>query len=74
VLSFRLRVEGESGTLAAAGCEIGIVALGAAAEVAGVETGSEVLVTGALAERRWQERGGLRRSRLEVLAASIRLL
>jgi hypothetical protein len=33
-----------------------------------------VLVIGSLAERRWYERAGAQKRRLEVLAASVRLL
>jgi single-stranded DNA-binding protein len=39
-----------------------------------LEPGRRVLITGRLAERRWEERSGVRHRRLEVLAASVRLL
>lgn len=70
---FRLKVPATPGSPAAPGCEIPVVCLGPAAEKE-IPAGARVLVIGSLAERRWYERAGAQKRRLEVLAASVRLL
>ena len=71
VVSFRIRVDPEPEVTGASGVTIAVVALG---EAAGAEltNGIQVAIEGKLAERRWTTQSGLKQSRLEVLALSIR--
>ncbi|MGH7857799.1 MAG: single-stranded DNA-binding protein [Candidatus Binatia bacterium] len=73
VLSFRLRVEADPENPAVAACEIPVVVLGERDETRNLAAGGEVLVEGALTERRWK-RGGTAQSRYEVVAAVVRLM
>ena len=71
VVSFRVRIDAEPEVTGASGCTIAVVSLG---ETAGAElaNGTSVAIEGKLAERRWTTQSGLKQSRLELLALSIR--
>jgi hypothetical protein len=72
VISFRFRVEPEPEVMGASGCTIAVVSLGEVAGIADLANGSEAAIEGKLAERRWTTQSGLKQSRLELLALSIR--
>ena len=71
VVSFRIRVEPEPEVTGASGCTIAVVSLGETAGM-GLASGTPVAIEGKLAERRWTTQSGLKQSRLELLAISIR--
>ena len=72
VISFRFHVEPEPEVMGASGCTISVVSLGEAAEAVTLANGNQVAIEGKLAERRWTTQSGLKQSRLELLALSIR--
>jgi hypothetical protein len=57
-----------------AGCDVAVVCLGREAVTDGIAVGREIEIVGALTERRWKGRGGVRQSRFEILARTIRVL
>ncbi len=74
VVSFRLRVEADPENPADPGCLVPVVWLGDVAARSEMGEGRAVEVTGALTERRWKGAGGVRQSRFEVLARTVRVL
>jgi len=74
VAVFRLRVPASPDEAAVSGCVIPVVAFGEHAALVEVEEGREVEVEGSLTERRWRGPGGVRQSRFEILARTVRLL
>jgi primosomal replication protein N len=74
VAAFRLQVEADDRDPALPGCVVPVVVLGEEALRPGLEQGSKVRVTGALAERRWKNAAGVRQSRIEILARTLGLL
>jgi hypothetical protein len=73
-LSFRLHVDGDAANAASVGCEVPVVCLGADLGARGLAVGREVAIEGSLVERRWKGRSGIRQSRFEILAHTIRVL
>lgn len=74
LLSFRLKVEADPAEPATAGCMIPIVLVGADARSIPVEQGQEVVIEGALTERRWTGPGGSRQSRFEIVARKVAVI
>jgi single-stranded DNA-binding protein len=71
---FRLRVPPSPDEAVVSGCVVPVVAFGEHATSLEIAEGREVEVEGALTERRWRGAGGIRQSRFEILARTVRVL
>ena len=74
VAVFRLRVPPSPDEAAVSGCVVPVVAFGEEAASVEAAEGQEVEIEGALTERRWRGASGVRQSRFEILARTVRLL